>query len=73
MAADKGMTMRRTAKTTAISCWSTIEAAKDQFTEEELKLLKGEATEDSRHIENKLDRAGGKVPRAACRNPWMAI
>ena len=43
MAADKGMTMQEDGKNYGDFLLSTIEAAKDQFTADELKLLQGEA------------------------------
>ena len=53
MAADKGMTMQEDGKNYGEFLLDTIEGSKDQFTEEELKLLK-EAAEKIREIENKL-------------------
>ena len=55
MAADKGMTMQEDGKNYGDFLLSTIEAAKDQFTADELKLLQGEA-EKIRDIEDKLTR-----------------
>ena len=63
MAADKGMTMQEDGKNYGDFLLSTIESAKDQFTEDELKLLK-EGAEKIRDIENKLTVIGGKVPRS---------
>ena len=48
MAADKGMTMQEDGKNYGDFLLSTIESAKDQFTEDELKLLK-RGGEDPRH------------------------
>ena len=45
MKADKGMTMQEDGKNYGEFLLSTIEAAKDQFTDEEYELLKGKATE----------------------------
>ena len=53
MAADKGMTMQEDGKNYGEFLLDTIEGSKDQFTEDELKLLK-EAAEKIREIENKL-------------------
>ena len=53
MAADKGMTMQEDGKNYGDFLLSTIESAKDQFTEDELKLLK-EGAEKIRDIETKL-------------------
>ena len=44
------------------SCLDTIEGSKDQFTEDELKLLK-EAAEKIREIENKLTMIEKSTPR----------
>ena len=64
MAADKGMTMQEDGKNYGDFLLSTIESAKDQFTEDELKLLK-EAAEKIREIENKLTMIEKKYPEAA--------
>ena len=64
MAADKGMTMQEDGKNYGEFLLDTIEGAKDQFTEDELKLLK-EAAEKIREIENKLTMIEEKYPEAA--------
>ena len=64
MAADKGMTMQEDGKNYGDFLLKTIEAAKDQFTADELKLLK-EAAEKIREIENKLTMIEKKYPEAA--------
>ena len=64
MAADKGMTMQEDGKNYGDFLLSTIESAKDQFTEDELKLLK-EAAEKICEIENKLTMIEKKYPEAA--------
>ena len=64
MAADKGMTMQEDGKNYGDFLLKTIEAAKDQFTADELKLLQGEA-EKIRDIENKLTMIEKKYPEAA--------
>ena len=61
MAADKGMTMQEDGKNYGDFLLKTIEAAKDQFTADELKLLQGEA-EKIRDIENKLAMLEEKYP-----------
>ena len=61
MAADKGMTMQEDGKNYGDFLLKTIEAAKDQFTADELKLLQGEA-EKIRDIENKLTMLEEKYP-----------
>ena len=61
MAADKGMTMQEDGKNYGDFLLKTIEAAKDQFTADELKLLQGEA-EKIRDIENKLPMLEEKYP-----------
>ena len=64
MAADKGMTMQEDDKNYGEFLLDTIEGSKDQFTEDELKLLK-EAAEKIREIENKLTMIEKKYPEAA--------
>ena len=54
------------------SCWTPSKAAKDQFTEDELKLLQGEA-EKIRDIETKLAELEEKYPDAVQKDPWTAI
>ena len=61
MAADKGMTMQEDGKNYGDFLLKTIEAAKDQFTADELKLIQGEA-EKIRDIENKLTMLEEKYP-----------
>lgn len=64
MAADKGMTMQEDGKNYGDFLLKTIESAKDQFTADELKLLKGEA-EKIRNIENELTMLEKKYPEVA--------
>ena len=64
MAADKGMTMQEDGKNYGEFLLDTIEGSKDQFTEDELKLLK-EAAEKIREIENKRTMIEKKYPEAA--------
>ena len=64
MAADKGMTMHEDGKNYGDFLLSTIESAKDQFTEDELKLLK-EGAEKIRDIETQLTMIEEKYPEAA--------
>ena len=52
-AADKGMTLQEDGKNYGDFLLKTIDTIKERFTEDELKLLKGEA-EKIRDIENKL-------------------
>ena len=61
MAADKGMTMQEDGKNYGDFLLDTIEGAKDQFTDEEYKMLKESATEIS-DIENKLTELEEKYP-----------
>ena len=61
MAADKGTSMQEDGKNYGEFLLDTIEGSKDQFTEEELKLLK-EAAEKIREIENKLTALEEKYP-----------
>ena len=64
MAADKGMTMQEDGKNYGDFLLSTNESAKDQFTEDELKLLK-EGAEKIRDIETQLTMIEEKYPEAA--------
>ena len=64
MAADKGMTMQEDGKNYGDFLLDTIESAKDQFTADELKLIRGEA-EKIRNIESKLTMIEKKYPEAA--------
>ena len=68
MAADKGMTMQEDGKNYGDFLLSTIEAAKDQFTADELKLIQGEA-EKIRDIEDKLTMLEEKYPEVAQKFP----
>ena len=61
MAADKGMTMQEDGKNYGDFLLDTVEAAKDQFTDEEYEMLKESATEIS-NIENKLTELEEKYP-----------
>ena len=64
MAADKGTTMQEDGKNYGDFLLSAIESAKDQFTEDELKLLK-EGAEKIRDIETQLTMIEEKYPEAA--------
>ena len=61
LSADKGMAMMEDGKNYGEFLLSTIEAAKDQFTEEELTLLTGEATK-IKDIENQRAELETKYP-----------
>jgi thiol-disulfide isomerase/thioredoxin/predicted small lipoprotein YifL len=61
MAADKGMTMQEDGKNYGDFLLDTVEAAKEQFTDEEYAWLKESATEIS-NIENKLTELENKYP-----------
>ena len=61
MAADKGMTMQEDGKNYGDFLLDTVEAAKDQFTDEEYEMLKESATKIS-NIENKLTELEEKYP-----------
>ena len=61
MAADKGMTMQEDGKNYGDFLLDTVEAAKEQFTDEEYEWLKESATEIS-NIENKLTELEEKYP-----------
>ncbi len=64
MAADKGMTLQEDGKNYGDFLLDTIESAKDKFTADELKLIRGEA-EKIREIESKLTAIEEKYPEAA--------
>lgn len=64
LAADKGMAMIEDGKNYGDFLLDTIESAKDQFTADELKLIRGEA-EKIRDIESKLTMIEKKYPEAA--------
>lgn len=61
MEADKGMAMIEDGKNYGDFLLDTVEAAKDQFTDEEYEMLKESATEIS-NIENKLTELENKYP-----------
>ena len=61
MAADKGMAMQEDGKNYGDFLLDTVEAAKEQFTDEEYAWLKKSATEIS-NIENKLTELEEKYP-----------
>ena len=61
LSADKGMAMMEDGKNYGEFLLSTIEAAKDQFTDEEYKLLKEKATE-IKNIEDRLAALEEKFP-----------
>ena len=63
-AADKGITLQEDGKNYGDFLLKTIDTVKERFTEDELKLLKGEA-EKIRDIENKLTMIENKYPDAA--------
>lgn len=63
-AADKGMILQEDGKNYGDFLLKTIDTVKERFTEDELKLLKGEA-EKIRDIENKLAMIEKKYPDAA--------
>ena len=63
-AADKGMTLQEDGKNYGDFLLKTIDTVKERFTEDEFKLLKGEA-EKIRDIENKLTMIEKKYPDAA--------
>ena len=61
LSADKGMAMMEDGKNYGEFLLSTIEAAKEQFTDEEYELLKEKATE-IKNIEDRLAALEGKFP-----------
>ena len=68
MAADKGMTMQEDGKNYGDFLLDTIESAKDQFTADELKLLR-QGGEKIREIESTLTAIEAKFPEAAPKAP----
>ena len=68
MAADKGMTMQEDGKNYGDFLLDTIESAKDQFTADELKLLR-QGGEKIREIECTLTAIEAKFPEAAPKAP----
>lgn len=68
MAVDKGMAMIEDGKNYGDFLLKTIESAKEQFTADELKLLKAEA-EKIREIENELTKLEEKFPEIAKKTP----
>lgn len=69
MAEDKGMAMIEDGKNYGDFLLKTIESAKEQFTADELKLLKAEA-EKIREIENELTKLEEKFPEIAKKNAF---
>lgn len=67
MAADKGMVLIEDGKNYGEFLLDTIESAKDQFTADELKLLKADA-EKIRAIEMKLTKLVNKYPELSDKN-----
>ncbi len=68
MAADKGMTMQEDGKNYGDFLLKTIEDAKDQFTEEELKVLR-EGGEKIRDLEDQLTKLEEKFPELMPETP----
>ena len=68
MAADKGMTIQEDGKNYGDFLLKTIEDAKDQFTEEELKVLR-EGGEKIRDLEDQLTKLEGKFPELMPETP----
>ena len=68
MSADKGMTMQEDGKNYGDFLLDTIESAKDQFTADELKLLR-QGGEKIREIESTLTAIEAKFPEAAPKAP----
>ena len=68
MSADKGMTMQEDGKNYGDFLLDTIESAKDQFTADELKLLR-QGGEKIREIERTLTDIEAKFPEAAPKAP----
>ena len=62
LSADKGMAMMEDGKNYGEFLLSTIEAAKEQFTDEEYELLKEKATE-IKNIEDRLAALEEKYPQ----------
>ena len=68
MAADKGMTLQEDGKNYGEFLLDTIEEAKDQFTEEELKVLR-EGGEKIRDLEDQLTKLEEKFPELMPETP----
>ena len=68
MSADKGMNMQEDSKNYGDFLLDTIESAKDQFTADELKLLR-QGGEKIREIESTLTAIEAKFPEAAPKAP----
>ena len=68
MAADKGMTIQEDGKNYGQFLLDTIEDAKDQFTEEELKVLR-EGGEKIRDLEDQLTKLEEKFPELMPETP----
>lgn len=68
MAANKDAAIQDDGKNYGDFLIKTIESARDQFTEDELKLLQGEA-EKIRDIESKLTKLEEKYPETAQKSP----
>ena len=68
MSADKGMNMQEDSKNYGDFLLDTIESAKDQFTADELKLLR-QGGEKIREIERTLTAIEAKFPEAAPKAP----
>ena len=68
MSADKGMNMQEDGKNYGDFLLDTIESAKDQFTADELKLLR-QGGEKIREIESTLTAIEAKFPEAAPKAP----
>ena len=68
MAADKGMTIQEDGKNYGDFLLKTIEDAKDQFTEEELKVLR-EGGEKIRDLEDQLTKLEEKFPELMPETP----
>ena len=68
MAADKGMTIQEDGKNYGDFLLKTIEDAKDQFTEEELKVLR-EGGEKIRDLEDQLTKLEEKFPELMPKTP----
>ena len=73
MEADKGMAMVEDGKNYGEFLLDTIEAAKEQFTDEEYEAGSEGVSEEDQRYRKQADRCWRKsIPRSR-RNPWTAI
>ena len=72
MEADKGMTMQEDGKNYGDFLLDTIEAAKDQFTDNGVRVAEGVCHGDQQY-RKQADRVGEQSTPRSCRSPWTAL